>query len=96
MTGWEVDGDELATTARRIVVAKRRLNARFGATAADDWLPARFLDEGLTVASGREARLPAARLRAMIDAYYAARGLGADGAPTAATLAELGLPPVAV
>ena len=96
VTGWEVDGDELATTARRIVVAKRRLNARFGATAADDWLPARFLDEGLTVASGREARLPAERLRAMIDAYYAARGLGADGAPTAATLAELGLPPVAV
>jgi aldehyde:ferredoxin oxidoreductase len=94
VTGWDVDGDELATTARRIVVAKRRLNARFGATAADDWLPARFLDEGLTVTSGREARLPAPRLRSMIDAYYAARGLDADGVPTTSTLAALGLEPV--
>jgi aldehyde:ferredoxin oxidoreductase len=94
VTGWDVDGEELATTARRIVVAKRRLNSRFGATAADDWLPARFLDESLTVTSGREARLPAARLRSMIDAYYAARGLDADGVPTTSTLAALGLEPV--
>jgi aldehyde:ferredoxin oxidoreductase len=79
VTGWEVDGDELATTARRIVLAKRAFNVREGATRADDWLPERFLSEELTVASGRTAALTPATLRAMIDDYYAARGLHPDG-----------------
>jgi aldehyde:ferredoxin oxidoreductase len=79
VTGWDVDGDELAATARRIVLAKRAFNAREGATSADDWLPQRFLSEALAVPSGRAAALTPARLRAMIDAYYAARGLDAEG-----------------
>jgi aldehyde:ferredoxin oxidoreductase len=79
VTGWDVDGDELATTARRIVMAKRAFNLREGATRADDWLPERFLSEELTVASGRTAALTPATLRSMIDDYYAARGLDPDG-----------------
>jgi aldehyde:ferredoxin oxidoreductase len=79
VTGWDVDGDELQATARRIVLAKRAFNYREGATREDDWLPERFLSEELTVASGRSAALTPEGLRAMIDAYYAERGLDADG-----------------
>ena len=84
VTGWDVDGDELRATAQRIVLAKRAYNLREGWTADDDWLPARFLDEPLTVASGRTAALTAEQLRSMIDTYYAARGLDADGRPRGA------------
>jgi aldehyde:ferredoxin oxidoreductase len=79
VSGWDVDGDELAATARRIVLAKRAFNLREGATSADDWLPERFVSEELQMASGRAAALTPERLRAMIDDYYAARGLDADG-----------------
>ena len=44
VTGWDVDGDELEATARRIVLAKRAFNVREGWTRADDGLPERFLD----------------------------------------------------
>jgi aldehyde:ferredoxin oxidoreductase len=63
------------------VLAKRALNLREGWTKQDDWLPERFLDTTLTLESGRTATLPAARLREMIDTYYAERGLDAEGRP---------------
>ena len=75
-----------AATARRIVLAKRAFNLREG------WTPRRRLAaralprrEPLELASGRDgARSRRERLRAMIDGYYAARGLdrqaGADPA----------------
>jgi aldehyde:ferredoxin oxidoreductase len=81
VTGWDVTGAELRETARRIVLAKRALNLREGWTKQDDWLPERFLDSTLTLESGRTATLPAARLREMIDTYYAERGLDAEGRP---------------
>jgi aldehyde:ferredoxin oxidoreductase len=81
VTGWDVDGDELRATARRIVLAKRMFNLREGWQPADDWLPERFLDNPLELQSGRTAVLPAERLRAMIDTYYVERGLGRDGRP---------------
>ena len=81
VTGWDVDGDELRETARRIVHAKRAFNLREGWTPADDWLPERFLDTSLVLESGRTATLPASRLRAMIDTYYVERGLDPQGRP---------------
>ena len=39
VTGWDVDADELATTARRIVMTKRLFNLREGWTREEDWLP---------------------------------------------------------
>lgn len=81
VTGWDVDGVELRETARRIVHAKRAFNLREGWTPADDWLPERFLDSPLDLGSGRTATLPAERLRAMIDTYYAERGLDSEGRP---------------
>jgi aldehyde:ferredoxin oxidoreductase len=91
VTGWDVDAGELQATARRIVLAKRAFNAREGATSADDWLPERFLTEELTVVSGRTAALSPARLRAMIDDYYAARGLDTEGRVQRADLDDLRL-----
>ena len=91
VTGWDVDGSELRRTARRIVVAKRLFNLREGWTPAEDWLPERFLDEGLDLKSGRRAELTPDGLRAMIDAYYAGRGLDEGGEPIPETSRELGL-----
>jgi aldehyde:ferredoxin oxidoreductase len=91
VTGWDVAGDELRATARRIVLAKRVYNLREGWRPTDDWLPARLLEEPLTLASGREARLTPARLRAMIDGYYKERGLDPDGRPATGIKDDLGL-----
>jgi aldehyde:ferredoxin oxidoreductase len=91
VTGWDVTGDEMRATARRIVLAKRLYNLREGWRPEDDWLPARLLEEPLTLASGREARLTPARLRAMIDGYYKERGLDAVGRPVPGIAEHLGL-----
>jgi aldehyde:ferredoxin oxidoreductase len=91
VTGWDVTAAELRGTARRIVLAKRVYNIREGWRPADDWLPDRLLTEPLTLESGREARLTAARLRAMIDAYYKERGLDSAGRPGPLIVDDLGL-----
>jgi len=91
VTGWDLTGDELAQTARRIVLAKRLYNLREGWSRADDWLPERFLSEPLEVASGRAAALTAERLTTMIDSYYEARDLDPEGVPDAAQLTDLRL-----
>jgi len=91
VSGWAVDGAELRRTAQRIVLAKRVYNLREGWRPADDWLPERLLAEPVRLASGREAGLTPGRLRAMIDAYYAARGLDEQGRPDEAQLADLRL-----
>jgi aldehyde:ferredoxin oxidoreductase len=89
VTGWDVTREELERTARRIVLAKRLYNLREGWSREQDSLPARFLEEPLEVASGRTASLTAERLEVMVDAYYALRGLDADGRPSAETMSEL-------
>ena len=91
VTGWDVDGAELRLTARRIVLAKRVFNIREGWQPGDDWLPERLLSEPLELGSGRVATLTPQRLRGMIDGYYAARGLDAQGRPDPADLAALQL-----
>ncbi len=91
VTGWDVDGDELAATARRIVLAKRAFNVREGWTRADDGLPDRFLDESLEVGSGRSATLTRERLDTMIAEYYEARGLGTTGLVTTEQMQDLRL-----
>ncbi len=91
VTGWNVDEAELRATARRIVVAKRLFNLREGWTRAEDTLPERFLSEPLELDSGRPATLSRERLTAMVDRYYAARGLDDTGVPEPGTRVELGL-----
>jgi aldehyde:ferredoxin oxidoreductase len=92
VTGWDLTAAELRRTARRIVLAKRLYNLREGWQPADDWLPERLLSEPLELASGRVAALTPGRLRTMIDGYYAARGLDAQGRPDPAEVADLRLP----
>jgi aldehyde:ferredoxin oxidoreductase len=89
VTGWDVTGAELRQTARRIVMAKRVYNIREGWQPADDWLPDRLLSEPLTLPSGRVAELTPERLRAMIDAYYQARGLDSLGRPVSSIESDL-------
>ena len=91
VSGWDVDAAELEATARRIVLAKRAFNVREGWTRADDDLPERLLSEPLQLASGREAALSRERLDAMIEAYYAARGLETSGLLTNEQTADLRL-----
>lgn len=91
VTGWDLDADELRSTARRVVLAKRLFNLREGWTRADDRLPERLLTEPLELASGRTASLTPGRLDTMIAAYYEGRGLDDEGLPLERTLAELGL-----
>ena len=81
VTGWDLTAAELRATAQRIVLAKRAYNLREGWIPEDDWLPERFLTSTLTVGSGRTAELTPDRLRAMVQAYWAARGLDASGRP---------------
>ena len=75
VTGWDIDGAELHDAARGIVAAKHSYNRREGWTPAEDTLPARLLDDAITLPSGREASLSRARLEAMVAAYHRARGL---------------------
>jgi aldehyde:ferredoxin oxidoreductase len=91
VTGWDITGEELHATARRIVMAKRVYNIREGWRPADDWLPDRLLNEPLTLPSGRVAALTADRLRAMIDSYYKMRGLDPEGHPDVSVVDDLRL-----
>ncbi|HLW68192.1 MAG TPA: aldehyde ferredoxin oxidoreductase C-terminal domain-containing protein, partial [Gemmataceae bacterium] len=91
VTGWDVTAEELHRTARRIVSAKKLYNVREGWTRAEDTLPARFLSEELSVNGDSAAILPRARLDAMIEAYYEARGWTQSGGVPAALARELGL-----
>jgi aldehyde:ferredoxin oxidoreductase len=75
VTGWDIDGAELHDTARGIVAAKHAFNRREGWTREEDTLPARLLDDPITLPSGREASLSRARLDTMVDAYHRTRGL---------------------
>ncbi len=89
VTGWDIDDAELRATARRIVLAKRMFNLREGWVPADDWLPSRLLREPVRLGSGRDAALTPARLREMIDGYYAIRGLDHEGRPEGGALEDL-------
>jgi aldehyde:ferredoxin oxidoreductase len=90
VTGWDIGADELRTTARRIVTAKKVYNIREGWDCSEDTLPPRFLGESVAVGSAK-ARLPRERLQAMIAAYYAARGWDAEGRVPQAQRRELSL-----
>lgn len=91
VTGWDLDGDELHATARRIILAKRMFNLRAGWTPDDDGLPARLLDAPVELSSGRTATLSREHLAAMIATYHRARGLDEQGLPDAQAWADLRL-----
>jgi aldehyde:ferredoxin oxidoreductase len=76
VTGWDVDGDELRQTSRRIVSAKKQFNILAGWRPAEDTLPDRFFDDPLP---DDPARLSRERLSELVQRYNLQRGWHADG-----------------
>jgi aldehyde:ferredoxin oxidoreductase len=72
VTGWDVSGEEMRETARRIVAAKREFNLRAGWTPAEDTLPERFLKTPLP--NDPAASLSRERLDALVAEYHRQRG----------------------
>ncbi|GAB3707642.1 aldehyde ferredoxin oxidoreductase family protein [Halorubrum pallidum] len=79
--------DALATTGERIWTLTRLFNAREGFDRTDDALPAPLRTGAEDGPSGID---PEAFDR-LLDRYYAARGWGPNGRPTAASVERLGL-----
>ena len=78
---------ELAECGERIWHMKRGINNLMGMTAKDDKLPQRIITaptEGGAAGSSPDMKL-------LMEEFYPARGLAADGRPTKETLARLGL-----
>ncbi|MDX9952561.1 MAG: aldehyde ferredoxin oxidoreductase family protein [Anaerolineae bacterium] len=86
-TGWDIDTAELRLIGERLFNLKRLINLRLGITAADDTLPKRLLSPR---PSGEAAGKVPDLARQLRD-YYALRGWDAEGRPSTAKLAELGL-----
>ena len=90
VTGAGYTLEELTTAGERILNAERLFMARAGFDRRNDTLPMRLLREPQAEGPSKD-RVVA--LEKMLDEYYDARGWTAQGIPTAAKLAELGLPP---
>src|SRR5262245_18416565 len=89
VTGWNVAMDELRTTAKRIVAAKKLFNIRAGWVPEEDTLPARLLE--CKLADDPQATLSHQQLATAIAAYNTGRGWSASGSIPAEYLATLGL-----
>ncbi len=87
-TGIPYTVEELLKVGERIHNLERLFNLRAGFTARDDTLPRRMLAE--PPPSGPSAGM-VSRLPEMLPRYYEIRGWDAEGRPTPAKLAELGL-----
>ena len=79
VTSFEFSSDELTTTARRLVTARKLFNIRQGWTPDEDTLPARFLEEPLGTGASSGAVLNRERLGSLIAVYNQARGWSSEG-----------------
>ena len=79
VTGWDVDADELRTTAGRIVTAKKWYNIQTGWTPDEDRLPDRFYRDALPDSTGGDAILSRERMQTLIQQYNLARGWTVEG-----------------
>jgi aldehyde:ferredoxin oxidoreductase len=91
VTGWDVTVEELERTGERIVNLERLFNVREGVRRRDDVLPWRVMHEPIPEGPSAGMFCPPEELQAMLDTYYGLRGWDADGVPTRARLAALGL-----
>jgi len=88
ITGWDMDMDELMTTAERIFNLKRMYNFKLGISRKDDTLSPRILAEPRP---DGWARGVVPYLGKMLSEYYQLRGWTKLGVPTVETLDKLGL-----
>jgi aldehyde:ferredoxin oxidoreductase len=91
ITGWEMTAEELERVGERIINLERLFNIREGVRRADDTLPWKVMHEPIPGGPSAGMFCPPEELRGMLDSYYALRGWDADGVPTPARLASLGL-----
>ncbi|MBL8966364.1 MAG: hypothetical protein JNG85_05090 [Spirochaetaceae bacterium] len=91
ITGRRITPRGFYLAGRRAHVLERRMNCHMGVTAADDTLPARFLNEAAT----RHPVESVVPIEPLVKAYYRRKGYGADGVPTARTLRALRIGPPA-
>ncbi len=103
--GHPCTGNELLMAGERIINLERLFNVRHGFDRKDDQLPARFSREPLDIytftlnqKTGKMEKSVEPHhtgiihdFQAMLDRYYSLRGWDANGIPTMATLARLGL-----
>lgn len=89
VTGWDITTDELQTTAKRIITAKKLFNIRAGWQPADDILPARFLQTHPQ--NDPDAMLSSEQLRDLVDRYNRSRGWSTDGWIESDSLTSLNL-----
>jgi aldehyde:ferredoxin oxidoreductase len=80
--------DRMRETGERIWTLEKLFNLRAGLSKKDDTLPKRILEEPADVGTGKGL---VCRLDEMLPEYYELSGWDAEGVPTAATLARLGL-----
>jgi aldehyde:ferredoxin oxidoreductase len=91
ITGWDVTADELERVGERIINLERLFNVREGVRRNHDTLPWKVMHEPIPAGPSAGMYCPPEELRQMLDAYYALRGWDADGVPSPARLALLGL-----
>jgi len=89
LTGLEISAAELFRIGERIVNLQKLINLKLSATAEDDTLPDKFMNEsiGEGPASGRRVH----GLASMVKAFYNSMGWNDVGVPTKEKLQELGI-----
>src|SRR5215470_2636354 len=91
VTGWDIGVAELESIGERIVNLERLFNVREGVRRADDTLPWRVMHEPIPEGPSAGMHCPPDELAEMLDVYYGLRGWDANGVPSSARLAALGL-----
>jgi aldehyde:ferredoxin oxidoreductase len=86
LTGMKMTLGKFIEAGERSYLIERLFNIREGITGEQDTLPRRLTDELQT--SDPKSKVP---LSKMLPVYYRVRGLDSRGAPTAKTLAKLGV-----
>lgn len=88
VTGFEATGEDILLAGERIWNIEKLFNLGAGISSAEDTLPKRLLEEGITDGPSKGS---VARLNELLPAYYEVRGWNAEGIPTEERLQLLGL-----
>ena len=94
LRSWSHSGmpqDRLLRGGERTLPAKRAFNLWEGATRADAWPPAKFVEQALTVAGGVREPLGKEIFDGLVGEYYDERGWTREGAIDPQKREQLGL-----
>jgi aldehyde:ferredoxin oxidoreductase len=91
VTGWNVSLFELMKVGERRLNLLRAFNAREGFSRKDDKLPKKFFKPLVGTGPTAGAAVDRDQFEAALDMYYAMLGWTANGIPTRAKLADLGI-----